>query len=90
MLVYHLFFKDIFTHTTFTHVHSTTASGWRGGRQGLFNPDIDHQEGDVLFSNTYLTTRIPANWNDPEYVPLLPLLYLVYVIKIYVRLMSSC
>ena len=54
--------------TWHTFMNQTIYSGWRGGRQGLFNPDIDHQQGDVLFGNTYLTTRIPANWNDPEYV----------------------
>ena len=33
-------------------------------------PDIDTQEfmGDLMWSNTYMTQRIPANWNDPEYV----------------------
>lgn len=34
----------------------------------FLTPDTDtqHFEGDIMFSNTYLTTRIPANWNDPE------------------------
>jgi hypothetical protein len=36
----------------------------------ILTPDIDTQSvlGDMMFSNTYLTTRIPANWNDHEYV----------------------
>ena len=34
----------------------------------LLSPNIDTQDfmGDIMFSNTYLTQRIPANWNDPE------------------------
>ena len=34
----------------------------------FLTPDIDTQEflGDIMFSNTYLTQRIPANWEDPE------------------------
>jgi hypothetical protein len=31
-------------------------------------PDIDTQSfmGDMMFSNTYMTQRIPANWDDKE------------------------
>ena len=41
--------------------------GWKNSRN-ILTPDIDHQEfmGDMMLSNTYMTTRIPANWNDPE------------------------
>lgn len=40
---------------------------WRHERSFL-TPDVDNQHflGDVMFSNTYLTQRIPANWDDPE------------------------
>jgi hypothetical protein len=31
-------------------------------------PDLDTQSfmGDIMHGNSYLTQRIPANWNDPE------------------------
>lgn len=34
----------------------------------MLTPDIETQQfmGDIMFSNTYLTQRIPANWDDPE------------------------
>lgn len=40
---------------------------WRKDRHFL-SPDIDTQRfmGDIMMSNTYMTQRIPANWNDPE------------------------
>ncbi|KAJ1428835.1 hypothetical protein B484DRAFT_65478 [Ochromonadaceae sp. CCMP2298] len=40
---------------------------WKKDRSFL-SPDVDTQNfmGDIMFSNTYLTQRIPANWEDPE------------------------
>jgi len=40
---------------------------WKKDRH-ILTPDIDTQEfmGDLMWSNTYMTQRIPANWNDPE------------------------
>ena len=40
---------------------------WKKERSFL-TPDIESQEfmGDIMMSNTYLTQRIPANWDDPE------------------------
>ena len=40
---------------------------WKKDRH-ILTPDIDTQsfEGDIMNSNTYMTQRIPANWNDPE------------------------
>ena len=40
---------------------------WRKDRH-ILTPDIDTQRfmGDIMMSNTYMTQRIPANWNDPE------------------------
>jgi hypothetical protein len=40
---------------------------WRNDRHFL-SPDMDTQRfmGDIMMSNTYMTQRIPANWNDPE------------------------
>lgn len=40
---------------------------WKKERMAL-TPDIDTQtfEGDIMQSNSYLTQRIPANWDDPE------------------------
>lgn len=34
----------------------------------ILSPDIDTQTfiGDIMHSNTYLTQRIPANWDDAE------------------------
>ena len=34
----------------------------------ILTPDIETQSfmGDIMNSNTYMTTRIPANWDDPE------------------------
>eukprot|EP00981_Chlorochromonas_danica_P000098 scaffold36_cov191-Ochromonas_danica.AAC.12 len=47
----------------------TTVGGraWKKDRHSL-SPDVDTQDfmGDVMWSNTYLTQRIPANWADPE------------------------
>lgn len=44
-----------------------TRPAWKKDKLFL-TPDIDTQEflGDIMFSNTYLTQRIPANWEDPE------------------------
>lgn len=46
---------------------STYRPAWKKGTNFL-TPDIDTQkfEGDIMFGNTYLTTRVPANWNDFE------------------------
>lgn len=40
---------------------------WKKDRSFL-SPDLETQDflGDIMFSNTYLTQRIPANWEDPE------------------------
>jgi hypothetical protein len=40
---------------------------WKKDRH-ILTPDIDTQNfiGDIMNSNLYMTTRIPANWNDPE------------------------
>ena len=40
---------------------------WKKERP-ILTPDIDTQSfmGDMMFSNTYMTQRIPANWNDQE------------------------
>ena len=40
---------------------------WKKDRH-ILTPDIDTQSfmGDIMNSNLYMTTRIPANWNDPE------------------------
>lgn len=40
---------------------------WRKDRH-ILTPDIDTQRfmGDLMMSNTYMTSRIPANWLDPE------------------------
>lgn len=40
---------------------------WKKDRMFL-TPDIDTQdfEGDMMMSNTYMTQRVPANWDDPE------------------------
>lgn len=40
---------------------------WKKDRSFL-SPDLDTQEfmGDIMFSNTYMTQKIPANWEDPE------------------------
>jgi hypothetical protein len=40
---------------------------WKKDRSFL-SPDVETQDflGDIMFSNTYLTQRIPANWEDPE------------------------
>ena len=40
---------------------------WKKNRH-ILTPDIDTQSftGDMMMSNLYMTTRIPANWNDPE------------------------
>ena len=46
---------------------STYQPAWKKERVFL-TPDIDTQTfmGDIMNSNTYMTTRIPANWDDPE------------------------
>jgi len=40
---------------------------WKKDRH-ILTPDIDTQNfvGDIMNSNTYMTPRVPANWNDPE------------------------
>jgi hypothetical protein len=40
---------------------------WKKDRH-ILTPDIDTQkfEGDIMNSNTYMTKRVPANWDDPE------------------------
>jgi len=40
---------------------------WRKDRH-ILTPDIDTQRfmGDIMLSNTYMTQRVPANWEDPE------------------------
>ena len=40
---------------------------WKKDRP-ILTPDIDTQKfvGDMMFSNTYMTQRIPANWDDKE------------------------
>eukprot|EP01041_Mallomonas_annulata_P006161 gene6161-12476_t len=40
---------------------------WKKDRH-ILTPDIESQRfmGDIMNSNTYMTTRIPANWDDPE------------------------
>jgi len=40
---------------------------WKKDRH-ILTPDIDTQtfEGDIMNSNTYMTQRVPANWDDPE------------------------
>ena len=40
---------------------------WKKERP-ILTPDIDTQSfmGDMMFGNTYMTQRIPANWNDQE------------------------
>lgn len=40
---------------------------WKKSSNAL-TPDIETQSfyGDIMNSNTYMTTKIPANWNDPE------------------------
>lgn len=45
----------------------TYRPAWKKDRH-ILTPDIDTQvfTGDIMNSNTYLTTRIPANWDDPE------------------------
>lgn len=45
----------------------THRPAWKKDRH-ILTPDIDTQvfNGDIMNSNTYLTTRIPANWDDPE------------------------
>ena len=45
----------------------TLRPAWKKNRNFL-SPDIETQDfmGDIMFSNTYLTQRIPANWEDPE------------------------
>ena len=46
---------------------TTHRPAWKKDRH-ILTPDIDTQEfmGDLMWSNTYMTQRIPANWNDPE------------------------
>jgi hypothetical protein len=36
--------------------------------RSFLSPDVQTQQfmGDIMFSNTYLTQRIPANFYDPE------------------------
>ena len=45
----------------------TFKPAWKKNRSFL-SPDVETQDfmGDIMFSNTYLTQRIPANWEDPE------------------------
>jgi hypothetical protein len=40
---------------------------WKKDRH-ILTPDIDTQTfyGDLMWSNTYMTQRVPANWDDPE------------------------
>ena len=42
---------------------------WKKSRN-ILSPDIETQKfmGDIMMSNTYMTTRVPANWFDEEYV----------------------
>jgi hypothetical protein len=46
---------------------SSNRTAWKKERH-ILTPDIDTQTfmGDIMMSNTYMTQRIPANWNDPE------------------------
>jgi len=41
--------------------------GWKKQRNSL-SPDVETQSfmGDIMTGNTYMTPRIPANWDDPE------------------------
>jgi hypothetical protein len=47
---------------------TTSSRPGRSRSEAILNPDIDTQDfiGDIMFSNTYLTQRVPANWDDPE------------------------
>ena len=46
---------------------TTRRPAWKKDRH-ILTPDIDTQEfmGDLMWSNTYMTQRVPANWDDPE------------------------
>ncbi len=47
--------------------HAYLRPAWKKNRH-ILTPDIDTQSfmGDMMMSNLYMTTRVPANWNDPE------------------------
>ena len=46
---------------------TTRRPAWKKDRH-ILTPDIDTQDfmGDLMWSNTYMTQRVPANWEDPE------------------------
>ena len=56
--------KDVYTEL---EDRSFRRPAWKKERP-ILTPDIDTQSfmGDMMFSNTYMTQRIPANWNDQE------------------------